>query len=71
MDPTVTASSRGRGGRGRGRGSGTREQDAAPSQGGCTKPGGRGRGWAGVSEPMEVSQDTAESTNEGWRMGRD
>eukprot|EP00983_Pelagomonas_calceolata_P029076 910575-Pelagomonas_calceolata.AAC.1 len=34
MDPTTTASSRGREGRGRGRGSGTRQQDAAPSQGG-------------------------------------
>mmetsp|Transcript_9116 Transcript_9116/g.23101 ORF Transcript_9116/g.23101 Transcript_9116/m.23101 type:complete len:120 (-) Transcript_9116:188-547(-) len=59
MDPTATASSRGRGGRGRGRGSGTREQNAAPSQ------GGRGHGRAGVSEPMEVSQDRRVHK---WRM---
>eukprot|EP00983_Pelagomonas_calceolata_P076191 1153303-Pelagomonas_calceolata.AAC.10 len=57
-----------KGGRGRGRGSGSREQALAQGEGGRGrgrgKGRGRGRGRARLSELMEVSEDTAEFTDE-------
>eukprot|EP00983_Pelagomonas_calceolata_P013905 445444-Pelagomonas_calceolata.AAC.1 len=52
---------------GQGQGKGLRHTRASY----CTKPEGQGQGQAEASEPMEVSEDTAESTDEEMEEGHE